>query len=177
MNLKGIRQVGEILNSHGVRGAVKVASLTSYPEIFAEINEVVLIKGDKRMKYPVTKTGSVKNHCLLKLDGIDDPDAAKRFKNFGVYVNEELLRPLVEDEFMISDLIQARVYSSDDEYLGVIVDYIDNGEHGICEVEDNTTRFLFPTTKEVLREIIPEKKVIINLLPGLRELNIKKPQD
>lgn len=171
MNLKGIRQIGEIFNSHGVRGEVKVASHTSYPEIFEEIEEVILIKGEKRITFPVTKTRPAKDHWLFKLEGIDDLDVAKGYRDFAIYVDENILKPLAEDEFLISDLMKAKVYSTEDEYLGVITDYFENGEHGICEVRDGKDIFLFPTTKEVLKEIFPEEKVIINLLPDLKELN------
>lgn len=172
-NLKGIRQIGTIFNSHGIKGEVKVASLTSYPEIFYDLEEVLLIKEGKRAVYPLARVNVTKDHWLFKLDGIEDLEEAKRIKNSAIYVEEEKLKPLAEDEFRISDLLQAKVFSTENEYLGVVTNYFENGEHGICEVWNEIGGFLFPTTKEVLKEIVPEERVIIHLLPDLRELNTR----
>ncbi len=173
MNLEGIRQVGTIFNSHGIKGEVKVASLTSYPEIFHDVKRVILIEGEERVAYPLAKARAAKDHWLFKLDGIESLDQAKMLKNSAIFVEECELKPLAEDEFRISDLLRAEVYSTEDEYLGIITDYFENGEHGICEVRDRDGSFLFPTTKEVLKEVGSEKRVVIRLLPNLKELNRK----
>lgn len=172
MNLNNIRQVGRIFNSHGVKGEVKVAPYTSYPEIFENLDQVTLIRRSTKEIYTVLKARPVKDHWLFLLEGIDDMDKAKSMKDFDIYVSEEEILPLEEDEFLISDLMDAKVYSTDNEYLGTIFNYFDNGEHGICEVKkDNDKIFLFPTSKEVLINIEANTKVIINVLPEMLEIN------
>ena len=171
MNLEGIRQIGKIFNSHGVKGEMKVAPYTSYPEIFHDLKEIFLIEGGERTAYRLESAREVKDHWLFRLEGVEDLDGAKRLRNVSIYAEEKELKPLAEDEFRVSDLMKNRVFSTDGEYLGVVENYFENGEHGICEVRDENGSFLFPTTKEVLKEIIPEEKIIIQLLPELRDLN------
>lgn len=171
MNLNGIRKVGQIFNSHGVHGELKFEALTSYPEDLLSLNELVIVKDEQQISYPVKKIRQVKNHWLVKLDGIDDMDTAKNLKGFGLYCKEDLLRPLGDDEFYLDDLFDLKVYSTEGEYLGVITDYFENGEHGVFEVTNGEESFLFPTTNEVMKEVVPGEKVIIFLLPNLRDLN------
>ena len=172
MNLNNIRQIGKIFNSHGVKGEVKVASYTSYPEIYSKLDQVILIKKNKKEVYKVINTRPVKDHWLFTFEGVKNMDQAKDLKDFGIYVSEDELIPLAEDEFLISDLIDAKVYSTENEYLGKVFNYFENGEHGICEVKRETGKiFLFPTTKEVLIDIDANNKITINILPELLELN------
>ncbi len=172
MNLNNIRQIGKIFNSHGVKGEVKVASYTSYPEIYASLGQVTLIGKETKQVYKVINTRPVKDHWLFKLEGVENMDQAKDLKGFDIYVSEDELIPLAEDEFLISDLIDAKVYSTENAYLGKVLNYFDNGEHGICEVKaENGKIFLFPTTKEVLIDIEANDKITINVLPELLELN------
>jgi len=172
MNLNNIRQIGKIFNSHGVQGELKVASYTSYPEIYATLDQVILIGKSTKKVYKVINTRPVKDHWLFRLEGVENMDQAKNLKDFDIYVSEDELIPLAEDEFLISDLINAEVYSTENKYLGKIDNYFDNGEHGICEVKMPDGKiFLFPTTKEVLIDIEANSKVVINVLPELLELN------
>lgn len=171
MNLNGIRQIGQIFNSHGVRGEIKFEAQTGYPEDLIKLKELFLIKDDQRVAYDVLAIRQVKNHWLLKLKGIDDMDTAKSLKGYGLYCDEALLRPLEDDEFYLDDLYDSKVYSTEGEYLGIITDYFDNGEHGVCEVTDGEDTFMFPTTEEVMKDVVPGEKVVIFLLPNLRDLN------
>lgn len=98
-------------------------------------------------------------------------DTAKSLKGCGLYCKESLLRPLEEDEFYLNDLFDTEVYSTEGEYLGIVTDYFDNGEHGVCEVSDGDESFMFPTTQEILKDVVPGEKVVIFLVPNLRDLN------
>jgi len=172
-NLEGIRQIGEIINSHGNKGELKIVPMTADEEIFLRSQSFILLVNDQRQSVNIVNARLAKNHWILQFAEIEDIESAKKLKKIGVYAYEDQLHPLAEDEFFIDDLLNAKVYSTENEFLGTITNYFDAGPQVVCEVTDDDESFLFPATQEVLKTIVPAEKVIIQLIPGLRELNRK----
>lgn len=164
-------RIGTIVNSHGVKGEVKVMPITDDVELFLDLEELIIDRGETQQVFSVVRSRPVNHYWLIQFEEIRDMDMAKAMKGAGICVEDSLLRPLDDDEFFIHDLIGASVYSTEDEYLGKLTDFFDAGSQGVCEVTDESGSFLFPATQEVLKDIDPGRKVVINLLPGLVDLN------
>jgi 16S rRNA processing protein RimM len=171
MESANLTQIGTIINSHGIKGEVKVMPITEDGDLIHRLDRLIIDDGGQQKLFNVLRARAAKNCWLIQFDEVRDMDAAKSLKGAGICVDDSELKPLDEDEFFIHDLISAKVYSTDDEYLGVITGFFEAGSQGVCEVTDESGMFLFPTSQEVLKEIVPGEKVIINLLPGLRDLN------
>jgi len=171
MSAEGYTQIGTIINSHGIKGEVKVLPITEDLDLFLDLDELAIDDGESQRAFTVLRSRSVNNYWLIQFDEIQDMDAAKALKGAGVYVEDGCLRPLDEDEFFIHDLVGTKVYSTEDQYLGVVTGFFEAGNQGVFEVKDDDGMFLFPASREVLKEIEPGQKVIINLLPGLVDLN------
>ncbi|MBU3917448.1 ribosome maturation factor RimM [bacterium] len=171
MDLKGIIQIGQIVNSHGIKGEVKVIPLTEDLEIFENADQLIISENDQQKRLKVIKARQVKKHWLILFAEVQDLTSAQQLKGRGIFIEEERIKPLNEDEFFIHDLLDSKVYSTDNEYLGIITHYFEAGPQGVCEVTHGDESFMFPTSREVLKEIIPSDKVVIQLLPGLREVN------
>ena len=171
MDLEGIIQIGTIINSHGIKGELKVLPETDDLELIGDLKHLYLLRQGERKRYVLEGVRPFKQYWLIKLRDIDDMTAAQLLKGSGIFTEEENVRPLAEDEFYIHDLINLKVYSTEGQYLGQIVNFFEAGTQGICEVQTEEDSFLFPTSAEVLVEIIPSEKAVINLVPELRNLN------
>jgi 16S rRNA processing protein RimM len=171
MDLDGIIQIGTVIKPHGIKGELKVLAQTNDPAIFLELDRLILIQEGKRKMYTLAGAREDRKNWLLRLKEVTDMTAAQQLKGAALFTEEENVRPLAEDEFFIHDLIDAKVYSTTNQYLGVIVNYFEVGTQGICEVKTECDSFLFPTSHEVLIDVIPSDKVVINLIPELRDLN------
>lgn len=171
MNTAGVTRIGTIFNSHGVKGEVKVMPITVEEALFLEMKQLIIDEGDRQRELSVLRSRPVNHYWLIQFEGITDRDAAKDLMGAGVCVRDDQLRPLAEDEFFIHDLIGAAVYSTDDQYLGELVGFFEAGSQGVCEVKSGDGVFLFPASQEVLRDIDPGRRVVIQLLPGLLDLN------
>lgn len=145
--------------------------ITEDDDLFLEQEHLIIDDGNRQQQFSVLRSRPVKHYWLIQFDEVRDMDAAKSLKGAGVCVADSQLRPLDDDEFFIHDLIGAKVYSTKEQYLGVVTDFFEAGSQGVCEVTDDSGSFLFPASQEVLKEIDPGRKVVINLLPGLVELN------
>ncbi len=147
---------------------------TDDPGIFLRLDELIRVEDSGKIFHTLQNAREVKNHWLIKLEGISDIDEAKSLKGEALYTTEDQIRPLDEDEFFIHDLIDAEVFSTEGRHLGRIVNYFDAGTQGVCEVESESGSFLFPTSDEILKDVKPDGKVVIQLIPELITLNRKK---
>jgi len=173
MRAEELTQIGEIVNSHGIKGELKILPFTEDENLFTRLGYLILLRNNEPQILDVISSRPFKNFWLVRLEGIADMTAAESLKGQAVFIEDEKLRPLDEDEFFIHDLMDVEVYSTDDEYLGVITKFFETGNQGVFEVTLNGEVFLFPASQEILKEIDPSKRVVIKLVPGLRELNKK----
>lgn len=163
-----LSQIGKIVNTHGIKGELKVIPLTSHVNAYLNLDTIYLLENDFPKAYSLKHIRKVKNYWLYQLESFTNINQVLHLKGKTVYLEDQLLVPLQEGEFFIHDLIDAKVYNTKKEYLGVITNYFETGANGVCEVSSKKGDFLFPTTQEVLLEIHPEKKiVVIEILEGM----------
>ncbi len=170
-------QIGQIINTHGIRGEVKVLPLTSDVTLFSKA-KLYLGRNEQDSAIKTVQFESMREHknaLLLKFTEIPDLNAALLLVKQCLFVEAKDLLPLEEEEFFIHELYNAKVYSTDKEYLGIVTHFQEIGEGGVCKVEKDGTFFLFPTSKEVFLDFNREEKIItIQILEGLLDLNKKK---
>ena len=110
---------------------------------------------------------------VVKLEGIDDRNAAEELRGLEVYIEPEDLEPLPEGEHYVRNLIGCRVVDtaacgSEGCEIGVLRDVIQNTAQSILEIEtpDGKT-VLVPAVDEFLEEINEEERIIkLKLIPG-----------
>ncbi|MDW8466932.1 MAG: hypothetical protein RML35_12390 [Chloroherpetonaceae bacterium] len=72
--------VGRILKPHGIKGAVKVQSETSFPEKFKSRRWLYLGKSSgEAQKVEVQSARLASQAVILKLKGIESPEEAEKF--------------------------------------------------------------------------------------------------
>lgn len=162
-------EVGKIINTHGLRGEVKVVTWTDYPEVFEEIEFLYVHKktGDERLDIKNIKYQ--KNNIIVKFSQINDIDEAEKYKNMVLYVDREQLPPLPEGMNYIVDLIGLEVYNEENEKIGVIADVFNTGANDIYDVKrDGKKNLLLPVIDECVKEVdIENGRVVVNVMEGL----------
>ena len=163
--MENLLEIGQIVNTHGLRGDVKVMPWCDAPEIFHEL-AYVLIDGEE---YEIQKSSLHKNAVLLKLKGIDHINDAENYRNKVLTIPREELGELPEGTYYICDLLGCNVETVDGRNLGKICDIIKTGSNDVYVVEDITKKqVLIPVIDEVIKSVsIDEKRIVIEPLKGL----------
>lgn len=165
--------VGRIVNTHGVKGEIKVIPTTEDPKRFKKLKSI-FVEGRKGMTtYEIEGVRYHKDFVLLKLQGINDMDAAELLKGSILKIDRKDSLPLKKDEYYISDLFGLEVYTEEERYLGTLVDIIETGSNDVYVVnkEDREKDLLLPAIKQVIKGVdIENKKMTVHLLEGLEEL-------
>lgn len=162
---KGMLEIGKIVNTHGIRGELKVQPWCDDPEIFNELEYVYIGKE----KFDVLRSRLHKNCIILLLGCIDDINIAEKYKNNIITVEREQLGELPEGTYYIADLEGLTVKTIDGDVLGVIDEIIKTGSNDVYILKTPSKKpILIPVIDEVVKEVnIEEGYVIVKLLEGL----------
>ena len=166
-------QVGVITSTHGVRGEVKVFPTTDDPARFKKLKQVILDTGKEDMELEITGVKFFKNMVILKFKGIDDMDTANKYRQKSLYVTRENAVKLENNEYFIADLIGLAVSSEEGEDLGFINDVLQTGANDVYVIKKTGEEdLLLPAIKDCVKEVdIEGGKMVVHVLPGLRDLN------
>ena len=162
-------EIGQIVNTFGIKGEIKVVPFTDDINRFDDL-EKVYVKTRKEAKlYKVENERYHKNMVLLKLEGINNPEDAEMLKNAFLEVDREDAVPLEEGQYFIVDLIGLDVYTDEGKLLGKVDDIYNTGANDIYVVKDELGKqILLPGIKDVIKEVdLDNEKIIVHLIPGL----------
>ena len=162
-------EVGQIVNTFGIKGEVKVNPFTDNVRRFDDLKKVYVKKQKEVKLYKVEGVRYHKNMVLLKLEGINNPEDAEILKNAFLEIDREDAVPLEEGTYFIADLIGLEVYTDEGTLLGKVDDIYNTGSNDIYVVKDELGKqILLPGIKEVIKDVkIEENKIIVHLIPGL----------
>ena len=162
-------EIGQIVNTHGIKGEIKVTPFTNDITRFDDLKEVY-VKSKKESKlYKVEGVRYHKNMVLLKLESIDNPEDAEKLKNSYLEIDRKDAVPLEEGTYFIADLIGLEVYTDDGKLLGKVDDIYNTGANDIYVIKDELGKqVLLPGIKDVIKNVDLEGgKITVHLIPGL----------
>ena len=160
-------EIGQIVNTSGLKGIVKVNLFTDNIEKF---DKVIIEKNKQLIEYEIEEVRYNKNQALIKFKGIDDIETAETFRNCYIKVKRSWEEELPKDTYYIVDLIGLEVFSDEDKKLGILKEVypVPGGKNDVYVIETEEKELLLPAIKEVIKEVdIPNKKIIVHLLDGL----------
>ena len=152
-------EIGKVVNTHGIRGEIKILPLCDDPFIFCDL-EYFYIDGKK---YSNERGRIHKNNAIVKLAGIDDINSAELFKNKFVTVERELLGELEEGVYYIRDLLGITVKTESGKVLGELEDVIKTGSNDVYQLKNSS--ILIPALKDVILNVDIENKTMVVRLP------------
>lgn len=165
-------EVGKIVNTHGLRGEVKVVPWTDYPEVFEDIEYVYIKRKDDYERLDVKGIKYQKGNIIIRFPQIQDINEAEKYKNQVLYAEREALGELPDGVYYIADLIGLEVVKEDGEKIGKIADVINTGSNDIYDVKrEGQKNLLLPVIDEVVLNIdLENKQVTVHLMEGLEDL-------
>lgn len=167
--MQEILEIGQIVNSYGIKGFVKVVPFTDDVTRFERLKTVYVEQGKALKEYTIEDVKYSKNLVLLKFKGIDDINDTIALKNCYLKIDRSNAVKLEKDSYFIVDLIGLEVYSDENELLGILCDVFPTGSNDVYVVKNEIGKqILLPAIKEVIKKVdLEDKKVIVRLIDGL----------
>ncbi len=156
-----------VINTHGVRGDVKLESLCDSPEVLAALERVFVFEGGRYREIEVKHASVFKQFVLATLDGVDDMDKAAAMKGTTLYASREDFC-LGEGDYFIADLIGLPVIDNvDGKVYGKIKDVINRGASDIYVISTPQGERMMPVVDEFVKRVDLDEGVFVEVIPGL----------
>jgi 16S rRNA processing protein RimM len=140
--------IGRIVAPHGVRGELRVAVLTEFPERFLDMKRV-LVEGKGEMT--VTGVRTHQDIILMTLAEVKDRDAASALRGRLLQVTRAELMPLPEGQFYVFDLVGVKVFDEAGQELGVLEEVLQPGANDVYLIRrTDGSELLLPALRSVV---------------------------
>ena len=155
--MRDILRVGKIVNTHGLKGEMKVIPLTDDMKRFSDL-KFVLLDG-KEVK--IEKVKYQKDRVILKLENINTIEEAEKLKTKYLEINREFAVELEEDTYFITDLIGCNVVDTEGKELGSIYEVLQTKNNDVYWIR-KPKELLIPVLLDIVLDIdIEGRKIII----------------
>lgn len=163
-------EAGKIVNTHGVRGDVRIESYCDSPKALTELKNLYLKSALGYEKLECTKSQEYKGMVLAHFRGVDDYDAAVALKNKIVYADRVDVY-CEEGKYFVADLIGLPVIDNDSGICyGEISDVVNYGAGDLYEITlKDEKKCLVPAIEQFIARVDVEKAVYITPIGGLLE--------
>ena len=152
--------IGKIVNTHGLKGEIRIISDYKYRKDLFKTNNVVYINKEI---YIIKSYRFHKIYDMITLDSINTIEQAEELKGLNVYIDRTDYK---FDGYLNEDLIGLDVY--DNEILkGKIVDVVKTINNDLLVIEGNK-RHMVPNIPEFIKKIdLENNKIYIEYIRGL----------
>lgn len=153
---------GQIVNTHGLRGHVKVMPWADDPDDLLDFDRF-FIDGKE---YEVEHASRQKNMILLKLAGVDSIEDAALLRNKEIAISRDDIE-LEEGVVFIADLIGVPVLAEGVE-IGKITEVLTPPGNDVYVVKGQH-EYMIPAVKEFIEELNPEAGFVkVRLIEGMQ---------
>ena len=154
--------IGKIVAPHGVRGDIRILPLTEKPDLFLDL-EYLLLEGGKKLT--VKNARFQKRMILVTTKEVTSMNEAELLRDKNIYIKAEDLPELEEDEFYVADLVGIPVYDLEGKQIGTFKDSLSTGSNDVYIIAvPGAKDILVPALKEYFKEInLAEKRIVVKL--------------
>lgn len=162
-------EIGQIVNTFGIKGQVKIVPFADDITRFDELKEIYVEKKNELKLFQIEQVNYKKNMVILKLKGIETVEEAEKLRNCYLKIDRKDAKKLPKDTYFIVDLLGLDVYTDEGKLLGKVDDIYNAGSSDIYVVKDELGKqILLPAIKDVLKEVdLENQKIIVHLIKGL----------
>ena len=154
--MKKYLEVGKIVNTHGIRGELKLQLWCDDAEYLKRFKTLYFDEnGNKSIR--LLSVRPHKNAVIIKLEGVDNMDSAEQLKNSILFADRDDA-PQEEGAHYIQDIIGwgAGVVGNGGSYGrggGVVSDVLNYGASDILEIKSGKKTNLVPLVDDIVCEI------------------------
>lgn len=163
--------VGKIVNTHGIRGEVRVISQTDFPEERYRKGQRLTLFRENKAPLELTVAGhrKHKNFDLLTFEGYPTINDVEPLRDGILKVSKDELSELTENEYYYHEIIGLTVIDEQARELGKIKEILSPGANDVWVVQRKGKKdALIPYIESVVRQIDLDKgEVHIEIPEGL----------
>lgn len=164
--------VGKVVNSHGIRGELKIVPETDFPERFDVGNSLIIVDSQNKQTPVTVKTSRLhKNVFIVLFDQFSNINDVEKYKGSLLKIEAKNQKPLEEGEYYYHEIIGCKVVTEEEQELGLVSEVLTPGANDVWVVSlPKGKQLLIPVIDDVILKVdIPNKTIRIHLMEGLME--------
>ena len=162
MEKKQYIEAGRIVNPHGVAGEVKIEVWLDSPQFLKSFKRCFI----DRREVKLLSARVHKGFLIVKLEGVDDVNAAMALKGRTVFIDRADAR-LPKGAFFLQDIIGASVVDESGSQIGKLVDVMETPASNVYVVKGEREH-LIPAVPEFILSTDADNGIItVHLIEGM----------
>ena len=149
--------IGDLVNTHGIKGEVKIISNFKYKNVIFKKGSNIYINDEK---YVINSYRKHQKFDMITFEGINNINDVLHLKNSKIYINKDEFK---FDGILNEDLYGKKVYDKD-KYIGVLIDVQKNVNQELFVIENNDKKYLIPYVDEFVESI--DEDIHLKLIKG-----------
>ncbi len=163
MEKKPLIEAGRIINTHGIHGEVKIEVWVDSPQFLASFKRIV-VEPDEEFQVLSAKT--FKGFVIAGLKGLDDINAAMKYKGKVVYIRREDAH-LPSGSFFLQDIIGIHVVDEDGNNIGVLSEILETPSSMVYVVKGEQERLIPAVPEFILKTDLEGNQITVHLIEGM----------
>lgn len=161
--------IGKVMNTHGVKGEIKVKQITDFDDRFAVGSKIYYKENETYEQLTIAQSRTHKNAILLQFEELTTLDDVLFLKNESLYITADQQTELEENEYYFHEIIDCTVQTIDNEILGKVTTILTPGANDVWVVKGKQNEeYLIPYIEQVVQSVnVEEKIIIIEVMEGL----------
>ena len=174
MNKENCFQLGTIAKLHGFKGEVSLFLDVSDYSKYADLDHFFLEMNGSLVPYFIELIKPKnKGFMVVKLEGIDNEEAARLILKKNVYLPDTFLDDLDEKSFYDHEIVGFTVIDSQKGEVGVVKEVIDLKSNPLLSVNFKDKEILIPIFKDLVQKIDRNERTLYIQAPeGLLDIYI-----
>lgn len=157
--------LGAISKVFSFKGEVVIRLDLNYPEILSNLNAFFIERKGELVPYQIEEISFLKsNFARVKLAGINTEEEAKKIVRANIYLPDEFLPQLSEDEFYHHEIVGYKVIDQNDMEVGKITQVYDLPANPLVEIIYENREVLIPLS--LMESFDKKEEKIFMIIPN-----------
>jgi 16S rRNA processing protein RimM len=157
-------RVGQLVNTHGIRGEVKITVNTDFPEQRFAVGKQVWLSHPTLVEKLALTIAHVRTHkstLLVRFQEWDNINQAEGFKGAWLYAPENEVVKDEEDGFFFHQIIGCQVVTTDGKQVGRVKEILALPANDVWVVSrEGEKDLLLPYIEDIIKEVDVAQQVI-----------------
>jgi 16S rRNA processing protein RimM len=176
MNKENCFELGSLIKPHGLKGDIQAFWDTDNIDLYLGIESILVEQKGQLVPFFVENLRpQVGQKVLIKLEGVDTIEQAEEFRKLKLFLPDEFIPKLKDDEFFYHEIIGFLVSDIEKGEIGIIDTIYNLPQNDLLVIKHQEKEILIPLKKELIKEFNRENKTILMQLPeGLLDVYLSE---
>ena len=157
---------GKVTKTHGLKGEITIKLDVVNPADFRDLRYLLIEDKGNLIPYFIENQKINGDKMFALLQDVKNVDRAMTFVGKAVFLPNEMMPELDEDEFYYSEIVGFRLIDEEKGEVGVISNVLEYPTQAVIQVMKNGKEILIPVHDDILQKVNKKAKT----------LNIKAPE-